>query len=77
MGPDSDDTIAAIATAQAPAGIGIVRISGREALSVADMVFENARGEHVLTGSPAGFLRHGYVTGEDGGRIDEVMAVFF
>ena len=77
MGPDSDDTIAAIATAQAPAGIGIVRISGREALSVADMVFENARGEHVLTGSPAGFLRHGYVAGEDGNRIDEIMAVFF
>ena len=77
MGPDSDDTIAAIATAQAPAGIGIVRISGRNALSVADMVFENARGEHVLTGSPAGFLRHGYVAGEDGNRIDEVMAVFF
>ncbi len=77
MGPDSDDTIAAIATAQAPAGIGIVRISGREALSVADMVFENARGEHVLTGSPAGFLRYGYVAGEDGNRIDEVMAVFF
>ena len=74
---ETDDTIAAIATAQAPAGIGIVRISGSESLTVADMIFENARGEHVLTGSPAGFLRHGYVTDENGGRIDEVMAVSF
>ena len=77
MAPDTDDTIAAIATAQAPAGIGIVRISGRESLSVVNTVFENARGEHVLTGSSAGFLRHGYVTDEDGSRIDEVMAVYF
>lgn len=32
-------TIAAIATAQAPAGIGVIRISGEDALTIADTVF--------------------------------------
>lgn len=33
------DTIAAIATAPGAAGVGIVRVSGAQALSVADAVF--------------------------------------
>ena len=36
---DLDDTIAAVSTAMAPAGIGIVRISGNDAFEVADRVF--------------------------------------
>ena len=31
-----EDTIAAVSTAMAPGGIGIVRISGKEAFSIAD-----------------------------------------
>ena len=34
------DTIAAIATAMSSSGIGIVRISGAEAVSIAEQVFE-------------------------------------
>lgn len=34
-----DDTIAAIATAQGASGIGIVRISGKDALKIADNIF--------------------------------------
>ena len=34
-----EDTIAAAATAMAPSGIGIVRISGKDAFSVADRVY--------------------------------------
>ena len=33
------DTIAAIATAMAGSGIGIVRISGEEAVSITDQIF--------------------------------------
>ena len=33
-----EKTIAAVSTAPAPGGIGIVRISGEEALAVADQV---------------------------------------
>ncbi|MBN1913775.1 MAG: tRNA uridine-5-carboxymethylaminomethyl(34) synthesis GTPase MnmE [Candidatus Omnitrophica bacterium] len=36
---DSDDTIAAISTAAGTSGIGIVRISGKDAFSVADKIF--------------------------------------
>ena len=39
------ETIAAIATALSPAGIGIIRISGEDALAVADRVFAAADGK--------------------------------
>ena len=38
------DTIAAIATAMSNSGIGIVRISGDEALQVADRIFVPKKG---------------------------------
>ena len=38
-------TIAAISTAAAPGGIGIIRISGSEARAVGDRVFRAASGE--------------------------------
>ena len=37
------DTIAAIATAMGNSGIGIVRISGQEAVAVADRIFKENR----------------------------------
>lgn len=39
------DTIAAIATAMSNSGIGIVRISGDEALEVADRIFRPKKGK--------------------------------
>ena len=36
---DLDNTIAAIATAIGESGIGIVRISGKDALTIADKIF--------------------------------------
>ena len=42
--PSDADTIAAISTAPGEGGIGIVRISGPEALTVADAVFESKSG---------------------------------
>ena len=36
------DTIAAIATAMTSSGIGIVRISGDEAVSITDRIFEES-----------------------------------
>ena len=38
------DTIAAISTGQAPAGIGVLRLSGPDAIAVAERVFTPARG---------------------------------
>jgi len=46
---DSRDTIAAIATAPGEAGIGIVRISGKKALAIADKVFKPKNGRKPST----------------------------
>ena len=40
-------TIAAIATAQAAAGLGTIKISGEEALLVADRVFSSVSGKKL------------------------------
>ncbi len=40
-----EDTIAAVATAMAPSGIGIVRISGPEAVAVADRLYRGKKKE--------------------------------
>ena len=42
------DTIAAIATALSESGIGIIRISGEEAVLIADKVFRTKGGKQIL-----------------------------
>ncbi|MCY3743251.1 MAG: tRNA uridine-5-carboxymethylaminomethyl(34) synthesis GTPase MnmE [Candidatus Poribacteria bacterium] len=64
------DTIAAIATAQGEAGIGIVRVSGTLALSIAAEVFRSARGV-VPTELPTHTLNYGHVV--DTTAADEVI----
>ena len=46
-----NDTIAAIATALAPSAIGLLRLSGPEAIAVLDRVFTPAHGE-PMAGRP-------------------------
>lgn len=68
-------TIAAISTAQAAGGIGIVRISGENALSVANQIFKTVSGVNLqtLSGYRAAF---GHVI-FDGNPIDEGIATVF
>lgn len=66
------DTIAAIATANAPGGIGIVRVSGPEAFGIAQRVF---RPKHRLDWSSiTGYhMAYGTVgTADDAGRFEEI-----
>lgn len=66
------DTIAAIATAMSNSGIGIVRISGDEALDVADRIFRPKKGSRKVSDMGTHTIHYGYVT--DGDEvIDEVM----
>ena len=66
------DTIAAIATAMSNSGIGIVRISGDEALEVADRIFRPKKGSRKVSDMETHTIHYGYVT--DGDEvIDEVM----
>ncbi|HAH79276.1 MAG TPA: hypothetical protein DCL64_07150, partial [Ruminococcaceae bacterium] len=70
------DTIAAISTAQAPAAIGVVRISGPRAREVAGRVFVSAHGKTLddIRGYRALF---GHAHDADGALIDEVIALNF
>lgn len=66
------DTIAAIATAMTNSGIGIVRISGEEALEVADRIFVPKKGTKKVSDMDTHTIHYGYI--KDGEEIvDEVM----
>ena len=68
-----EDTIAAVSTAMAPGGIGIVRISGKEAFSIADKIFRGKRGKR-LSEQEGNTIHYGWIE-ENGQAIDEVLAV--
>lgn len=69
-----EDTIAAIATAMANSGIGIVRMSGEDSLKIIDKVYKSKRGDKVLSRMPSHTIHYGYIC--DGEKIiDEVMVI--
>lgn len=70
-----EKTIAAISTAQGQGGIGIIRISGSEAIAVADRVFKSARGT-TLSEIEGYRALYGKVT-ENGEMLDEVVAALY
>ena len=61
-----DDTIAAVSTAMAPAGIGIVRISGNDAFEVADRVFRAKKEGKKLSAVKSHTIHYGWITEGDG-----------
>lgn len=68
------DTIAAIATAVSNSGIGIIRISGEEALNVADRIFRPKKGDRKVSDMESHTVHYGYITdGEE--VIDEVLLI--
>lgn len=68
------ETISAIATAPGAGGIGVIRISGEQALAVADRVFRAANGRK-LAELPARQVVYGHAVDAAGAVIDEVMAI--
>lgn len=71
-----EKTIAAISTAPAPGGIGIVRISGKDAFAVADQVFRGVSRKPIaqMKGYTAQ-LGGAYTQG--GEKLDDVVALVF
>ncbi len=71
----SEKTIAAISTPAGEGGIGVIRISGKDAVKIADKVFKSANGASLtsLSGYSAAF---GYVFDENE-QIDEAVATVF
>ena len=71
----SEKTVAAISTAQGEGGIGVIRISGDDALEIADKIFKNVNGRKVtdMKGYTAAF---GKIC-NNGEEIDEAVALVF
>lgn len=65
------DTIAAIATPMSESGIGIVRLSGEDAIEIADKIF---CGRRPLKEEKTYTIHYGHVV-EDGEVIDEVLVM--
>ncbi len=71
----SEKTVAAISTAQGEGGIGVIRISGDDALEIADRIFKNVNGRKIteMKGYTAAF---GKIC-NNGEEIDEAVALVF
>lgn len=69
-----DDTIAAIITAPGEAGVGIIRISGRDALAIGEKIFQARNPKKQLKDQPR-YLMLGHIM-EDGKAIDEVLCSY-
>ena len=75
MGIYKNDTIAAIATALSDSGIGIVRISGDDAIYIVDSIFCSPSGKRILTKVQSHTVHYGYIVDKEENVIDEVMVV--
>lgn len=70
----SSDTIAAVATAMSSSGIGIVRVSGSDAFSIVNEIFESKKKNFDLRKAPSHRVHYGMI--KDGEEIlDEVLVI--
>jgi len=67
------DTIAAIATAMSPAGIGIIRISGENSIEIAEKIFKYKNHNKDIRDAKSHTLHYGYIVDNEGNEIDEVL----
>ena len=55
------DTIAAIATAMSPSGIGIIRISGEDSLKIIDSIYRSKSGKKRLSEVDSHTVHYGFI----------------
>ncbi len=67
------DTIAAIATAISESGIGIIRVSGEDAVIIADKIYRNSKHKKSLLKYDSHTIHYGFIVEEDETIVDEVM----
>ena len=74
------DTIAAIATAMSDSGIGIIRISGEEAIQIVNKIYRTKSGKKIFSDFSSHTIHYGYIVdkkenydSDDYDIIDEVM----
>lgn len=68
------DTIAAVATPVGEGGVGIVRLSGRDALALLRRIFHPLRGGDQFRPQQ---MRYGQIVDRAGAAVDEALAVYF
>lgn len=72
---DLNQTICAIATPRGRGGLGVIRLSGPDAIAIADRVF---RGQKSLADQAGYTVHHGMIVKpESGAEIDEVIVTLF
>ena len=71
------DTIAAIATAMTNSGIGIIRISGEDAFTVIDRIYQSKNGKKKLSEEKSHTVHYGYIVDDtkENKIIDEVLVL--
>lgn len=74
MSLSSTGTIAAIATPPGDGGVGIIRISGAEALSIAKVIFKPAKESFV--GFKPYTMHYGSIVDAEAVEVDDVLTVF-
>ena len=68
------DTIAAVATAMSPSGIGIIRLSGDESLEIIDKIYRSKMNKKKISECKSHTIHYGYIYDGDE-LIDEVMVL--
>lgn len=67
------ETIAAIATSIGNSGIGIIRVSGEDAVNIVDQIFVNKNKNHILKTVRSHTIHYGFIVDENMQIVDEVM----
>ena len=71
--PDMDDTIVALATAPAVGAIGVIRLSGKDAIHICNRVFKG----RDLEAQASHTIHFGTIRGDSDEIIDEVLVSLF
>lgn len=66
------DTIAAIATGLSSSGVGIIRVSGEDAIKIVDLIYRNKKEQRVLLNFKSNTIHYGFIFDDDK-ILDEVM----
>jgi len=67
------DTIAAIATAISESGIGIVRVSGDNAVQIVDKIYRTKAGKRALSHFDSHTVHYGFIVDRESGGKEEIL----
>lgn len=68
------DTIAAISTPVGIGGIGIIRVSGKDTISIVNKIFRSSNNKSLLD-IPSHTITYGHIVNDEGNILDEVLVM--